>query len=332
MHFLLVPDRAAARRMRRALARDGSRLGVMVGTWLELLGHARQAYLLPAGEEQWESRLEEAMASIADAFWSRSFEVARGETVSTVGRAYIDLMSALEPGTTPDPTGEARLPRRAGQHLADLGRLHTALDGALPDEVATIRDLLAAPASDAIRRLRVYWQSELPSLDRWQAALVDKLNDDAGDPADPTLAACLKEMCPGQLRGVLGSGLARLQADLYRADAAPTRPDESVQWLGVRDYLEEAEVAAGMVQALLASDASLLPANVGLLVPDDADYVVALEDALAHGGIAVSGLPAEQSVRDLGREVVSHFLRSARKPAPAMALAACLSSPLMPWS
>ncbi len=204
VHFLLVPDRAAARRMRRALARDGSRLGVMVGTWLELLGHARQAYLLPACEEQWESRLEEAMASIPDAFWSRSFEVARGETVSAVGHAYVDLLSALEPGASLDPARETHLPRRAGQHLADVGQLHAALDGTLPDELASIRDLLAAPAADAIRRLRVYWQSELPSLNRWQAALVDKLNDDAGDPADPTLAACLKEMCPGQLRGVLG--------------------------------------------------------------------------------------------------------------------------------
>jgi hypothetical protein len=161
---------------------------------------------------------------------------------------------------------------------------------------------LAFPAADAIRRLRVYWQSELPSLNRWQAALVHKLNDDAGDTVDPALAACLEEMCPGKLRGVLGSGLARLQADLYRADATPTPPDDSVQWLGVRDYLEEAEVAAGMAQALLASDAGLSPADVGLLVPDDADYVAALKGALAHGGIAVSGLPAERSVRDFGRE------------------------------
>ncbi|GMQ76977.1 MAG: PD-(D/E)XK nuclease family protein [Gammaproteobacteria bacterium] len=272
------------------------------------------------------------MARIPDAFWSRSFQVARGETVSAVARAYIDLTGALEPGATLGPARETRLPRRAGQHLADLGRLHAALDGTLPDELATIRDLLAAPAADAIRRLRVYWQPELPSLNRWQAALVDKLNKDAADPADPTLTACLEEMCPGKLRGVSGSGLARLQADLYRADAVPTRPDDSVQWLGVRDYLGEAEVAAGMVQALLASDASLSPADVGLLFPDDTDYVAALEGALAHGGIAVSGLPAEQSVRDLGREAVFHFLRCARKPAPAMALAACLSSPLMPWS
>jgi RecB family exonuclease len=214
--------------------------------------------------------------------------------------------------------------------MADICRLHAVLDGSLPDDLATIRDLLAAPSADAIRQLRVYRQFEAPSLTRWQAALIEKLDGDADTPSDPTLVACMEEIGSGRFRGIAGSGIARLQVDLYQSDAA--EPDDSVQWLGVRDYLEEAEVAAGMVQALLASNASLSPAEVGLLIPDEPDYVGALGDALAHGGIAASGLPAEQSVRDLGREVVFHFLRCARKPAPAMALAACLSSPLMPWS
>ena len=154
------------------------------------------------------------MAGIPDAFWSRSFEVARGETVSAVGRAFTDLMSALGPDEVLDSARETRLPRRAGQHLADLGRLHSALDGALPDELVAIRELLAASAADAIRRLRVYRQSDLPRLNRWQAALMHKINGDAGEPPDPTLAACLAEMCPGRFRGLAGSGLARLQADL----------------------------------------------------------------------------------------------------------------------
>ena len=49
-------------------------------------------------------------------------------------------------------------------------------------------------------------------------------------------------------------------------------------------------------------------------------------------GLALSGLPAERWRRDLGREAVFHFLYCRQKPAPAMALAVCLSSPLMPWS
>ena len=105
-----------------------------------------------------------------------------------------------------------------------------------------------------------------------------------------------------------------------------------MQWLGVRDFLQEAEVAAGMVQWLLAEDSKLKPADIGLLLPDEFEYAVAVEDAFRLGGLALSGLPAERWRRDLGREAVFHFLYCRQKPAPAMALAVCLSSPLMPWS
>ena len=106
----------------------------------------------------------------------------------------------------------------------------------------------------------------------------------------------------------------------------------SVQWLGVRDFLQEAEVAAGMVQRLLKEEPGLKPADIGLLLPDDFEYSVAVEDAFRLGGLALSGLPAERWRRDLGREAVFHFLYCRQKPAPAMALAVVLSSPLMPWS
>ena len=123
-----------------------------------------------------------------------------------------------------------------------------------------------------------------------------------------------------------------LQSQLYRATADKAPLDESVQWLGVRDFLQEAEVAAGMVQRLLAEDPKLKPADIGLLLPDEFEYAVAVEDAFRLGGLALSGLPAERWRRDLGREAVFHFLYCRQKPAPAMALAVCLSSPLMPWS
>ena len=62
------------------------------------------------------------------------------------------------------------------------------------------------------------------------------------------------------------------------------------------------------------------------------EYAVAVEDAFRLGGLALSGLPVERWRRDLGREAVFHFLYCRQKPAPAMAIAVCLSSPLMPWS
>jgi hypothetical protein len=114
IHFLLTPDRTAARRLRRILAAGGSRPGVAVGTWLELLDVAAQTYLLPPPEQQWETRLEDAMARVPDAFWSRSFQVARGETVSAVGRVFADVVSALEPGKAPEIGGTADLPHRVG--------------------------------------------------------------------------------------------------------------------------------------------------------------------------------------------------------------------------
>ena len=76
----------------------------------------------------------------------------------------------------------------------------------------------------------------------------------------------------------------------------------------------------------------LRPKDIGLLLPDEFEYAVAVEDAFRLAGLALSGLPAERWRRDLGREAVFHFLYCRQKPAPAMALAVCLSSPLMPWS
>ena len=130
------------------------------------------------------------------------------------------------------------------------------------------------------------------------------------------------------------AGRTRRAADAVVSRRRRTRRalDDTVQWLGVRDFLQEAEVAAGMVQRLLAEDGSLTPADIGLLLPDEFEYSVAVEDAFRLAGLALSGLPAERWRRDLGREAVFHFLYCRQKPAPAMALAVCLSSPLMPWS
>jgi hypothetical protein len=90
-------------------------------------------------------------------------------------------------------------------------------------DLATIRDLLAAPSADAIRQLRVYRQFEAPSLTRWQAALIEKLDGDADTPSDPTLVACMEEIGSGRFRGIAGSGIARLQVDLYQSDEPVAR-------------------------------------------------------------------------------------------------------------
>ena len=105
-----------------------------------------------------------------------------------------------------------------------------------------------------------------------------------------------------------------------------------MQWLGVRDFLEEAEVAAGMAQQMLAENPGLTPSDIGLLMPDTFEYSLAVNDAFSAAGLPLSGLPVDHWQRDLGREALFHFLYCRQKPSPAMALAVCLSSPLMPWS
>ena len=216
--------------------------------------------------------------------------------------------------------GLAERPRR---HLADLLRLAKALGGRLPPELAAIRELLAADASQALRTLRVISVDGVPALTRWQRALIEKLNRDAAVDDDPALARVLSPGAGGERCGAAPGALGVLQAQLYRATADKAPLDESVQWLGVRDFLQEAEVAAGMVQRLLAEDSKLKPADIGLLLPDEFEYAVAVEDAFRLGGLALSGLPAERWRRDLGREAVFHFVYCRQKPAPAMALAVC---------
>ena len=46
LSFLLVPDASAARRVRRLMAEQGARSGVVVGTWPELVEWARRSYLV----------------------------------------------------------------------------------------------------------------------------------------------------------------------------------------------------------------------------------------------------------------------------------------------
>jgi hypothetical protein len=87
-----------------------------------------------------------------------------------------------------------------------------------------------------------------------------------------------------------------------------------------------------MAQKMLAESPGLTPSDIGLLMPDAFEYSLAVNDAFSAAGLPLSGLPVDHWQRDLGREALFHFLYCRQKPSPAMALAVCLSSPLMPWS
>ena len=314
------------------LAEQSACTGLVVGTWPELIEWARRGYLLPEAAEDWEQVFAAALGALKDAFWAESYKVAPAETAAAVGAALEAVLSATDPEGDLNIQGLEGLAERPRRHLKDLAQLVRALGGRLPPELEAIRELLAAKREDALHTLRVERVDGVPALTRWQAALIEKLNRDAGDvPTDAALEGILKGVLAASGEPASGA-LGVLQSRLYRAGDVKAPLDHSVQWLGVRDFLQEAEVAAGMVQRLLAEKPGLKPPEIGVLLPDDFEYSVALEDAFRLGGLALSGLPAERWRRDLGREAVFHFLYCRQKPAPAMALAVVLSSPLMPWS
>jgi len=333
LQFLLVPDTGAARRVRRLVAEEGACLGVVVGSWPELIEWARHAYLLAVPSSNFEAQLDTALAGLGDAFWAESYRVVPDETGAAVLKALTEVVAATDSGGAAFVTGIERLELRPKKHLEDLLRLAEALKGRLPDELAMIRGVLDADPSGALSTLRVLAIEGWPRLTRWQRALIEKLNRDVGGAgAEPENEKGLLALLETARAGAVARGsLGVLQSRLYRAGEAQAPLDDTVQWVGVRDFLQEAEVAAGLVQSMLAAEPALKPADIGLLLPDSFEYAVAVEDAFRLGGLALSGLPVERWRRDLGREAVLHFLYCRQKPAPAMAYAVCLSSPLMPW-
>lgn len=334
IHFILVPDGSAARRLRRLLATQSPCMGIMVGTWPELIEQAKSAYVIAPQVSDWTSQLHTALEQLPDAFWSNSFEVAPQEVTAEVEAALSLVVSASQPGKeiSSDAPNLERIVDRPRKHAEDIVRLLVKLDGLLPDELLAIQQLISTESETAIRNIAVCHIEGFPSLPRWQLALIDKLNADAGIEPDPALMRLLESLLLDASAAAPQTSLQALQQRLFSVPEEKMPLDTTVQWLGVRDFLEEAEVAAGLAQQMLAGTPGLRPSDIGLLVPDTFEYSLAVNDAFSAAGLPLSGLPVDHWQRDLGREVLFHFLYCRQKPSPAMALAVCLSSPLMPWS
>ncbi|PSJ17664.1 PD-(D/E)XK nuclease family protein [Nitrosomonas supralitoralis] len=332
VHFILVPDGSVARRLRRLLATQSPRQGILVGTWPELIEQAKSAYLIALQASDWKTQFHHALEQLPDAFWSNSFEVSPEETAAEVEAALSLLTSATEAGSEVVLTDSDQVPERPRKHVQDIARLLHDLDGLLPDELLAIQQLISTASNTAIRKLAVCSIEGFPSLTRWQVALIDKLNADAGIERDAEMMRLLESLLLDSSPTSSQTSLQTLQQHLFAAPQEKSPLDTTVQWLGVRDSLEEAEVAAGMAQQMLAENLGLKPSDIGLLMPDSFEYSLAINDAFSAAGLPLSGLPVDHWQRDLGREALFHFLYCRQKPSPAMALAVCLSSPLMPWS
>ena len=334
LQFVLVPDASAARRLRRLLATNGARSGVAVGPWHDLVDRAREAYFIPALADD-EAEFEQALGNVDKAFWQESFGVAPTETARALRSEFMDVVGASNPDRALADIEITALNDRPRRKMVDFERLSRLLERRLPGDLEVIRRLVRVDSEEAPQPLYVHRIKNSPRTSLWQDALIEKLNGDAeaaGVTPERELSRTLKACLEARPSAAPSSALGILQRHLFEPDAAPAAVDETAQWVRVRDFYQEAETVAGMVQQLLVSDPTLKPHAVGLLVPDSFEYSIALEDAFRLGGLALSGLPSERWQRDLGNEAVFHFLFCRQKPAPAMALAVCFSSRLMPWS
>lgn len=324
IHFLLTPDGPSSRRVRRALARQAPGLYRMAGSWPELMAQAHAAYLLPPDNNTWAEKLAECAAHYTDAFWADNFAVAPSETLAELDTALMRLVEGA--GSDGDwSTLLSRLPENSRCHTR-LSQLHRLLKsiGTLPYPLQQMADLLAADQM-SLRLVRVYRVPGFPELNRWQEAVLSKLDDDA--PAlDSDLQIILNESLSPKPPKSSSLSAAR---SLFQAGASPARPDSSLRVLAVRDRLAEVEAAAGIIQKALSQGNQI--SDFGILLPQDEFAVQSAETVFQHCGLPLSGLEHSIRQRDLGIETVRLMLLCLRKPAPIMSIAALLTSPLLPW-
>jgi RecB family exonuclease len=332
IHFLLTPDKSASRRLRRIVAENSARVGVIVGTWPELLSALVQNYHLPEPADIWETSLQASAIELTDAFWSRSLEVAEKETLVAVEEELLKLLEGTSPGKELSSDVAGCLPKRAGRHLQDLIRLHDKMGKTLPAPLSVISALLAAPKPAPARQVAVYHRGDILPLTPWQMALLKKISADCTALPDPLLEILHRSAFEMTGAGLAHAALSHFQQNLFSATSEKAARDESIQWVAARDYLEEVEVAAGMIQTALSRNPALRHADIGVLLPSDPVYSQSVRSVFNSAGLPVSALAHETSLRDIGRETVFHFLLALRKPAPVMALASLVTSPLMPWT
>ena len=175
VEFLLVPDKSAARRVRRGLAERGARIDVVVGTWPELLELAAHCYLIPVDAiDAFDAVFRERLHQHPDAFWSKSLEAAEDETLQAVRRALYDVISGTVPTGWRDTDVSTSLAGRRRKRISDLIELARSLDGALPGDLQQIGALLDSDRNSAMKTVRVHCAEKRPWLNRWQRALGEK--------------------------------------------------------------------------------------------------------------------------------------------------------------
>lgn len=322
--FLWVPDPSAGRRLRRLFAESDSYIGLRVGTYPELIELLAGRFLLPSATD-WSGHLHEILAGADDAFWSASYQRDPSGVASAVESAWREVRVATRPGqtwpTNPDPRIAAR--------LADLARLNAIPEKDWPHDLMVMAAALD-PDQAPIRPVSIVKAGISGELNVWEQQLLHRFR--TGPSARFVGVQNFRFRKHLRVSGDAQSNrLAQVRRGLGRVGRS-WPDDESVELVNVRDSLEAIEVAIGAIRKQLDDDASLAPADFGLLIPHDYAHGDRLAHLAAQSGIPLANLPRRLVERDLGTELIRFALIVFSGAPPSMAMRALLAHPLMPWT
>ena len=331
-HFILAEDRAQSRYLKRCLAEKGAWLNVVVGTWVELLTTLENIFLVDAPSSDWVASLASRAEQVDEAFWRSSLEVAPAETLCCLDGELQQLLRACGPEKSLESIDASSLGVRGKRHFDDLAALHRQMGQILPPDLALVQSLLDSDPAHCIKPVVIYERLLQTPLNPWQQKLLEHIRESFIAEPDKRLDEGLTALVT-QEQGRGQTNLQHLSQNLFsEATGGQSQPlDGSLQWLAVRDSLQEVEVVASMIQHARRENPGLDFRDLALLIPNRSEYTRPIAGVFDHAGIPLSGLERSDSIRDLGAELVFYFLLSVRKPAPAMALASFLTSPLLPW-
>ncbi len=267
------------------------------------------------------------------AFWFASAQVAPQECIDSVIRELDQLIQSgvfdaksLHPGQWDMFSG------RCQRHLHELESLWHHANQVLPPALEVAKNIIEASSDNAIKNIVIYRVKNLPELVPWQQEVIDKIGRDFNTvKRNDLLQHNLDNALIASPYGRDNTCLHFVQNNLFENVSTPVQLDNSLQWVTCRDYLEEVEIAISIIQENIRKD-QLSPSDFAILIPDNERYAAALFETSVHGGLPLNGLEKNVHLRDLGSECVRLFLITRQRPAPVMALASLISSPLMPWS
>jgi ATP-dependent helicase/nuclease subunit B len=322
--LLLTPDASAGRRCRQIVAERGLGLGVKILTWPELLEEVRLTYLLPPLVDYWTDTVKQAIEEMKVGFWCQSFEVDPNGTTSVVAAA---LDEAIRNGGKHGDWADPSLSDRTSATLSDLRNLWEHTGEAQSSELNLI-DAVRENPDRTIKRFSVHWVEGWPRLDGNQRDLLDLLGDRGGE-SDERLMTILGDVSALPELSETTSAPQLLARDCFTGGKNKIQPSDDIGFLVARDPLEEVECVAGLIQLMINQGISAQ--DIGILLPDDPYYHQSLAEVLSVIGVPAAGLTQQVPLRDTGGEIARALILLARGPAPKMALASLVASPIAPW-